>query len=302
MKIRSSNAGYNQKFSQPSFKQITPKHMYINSFGYDHNRRWTNNAIKIINKAKDKVSNNTGFSNLMEYISDNYSDFLDEASEFGQIRTQKWSTFMKGKYKKYKDRMLKLTQSSEILNYENPDEKNSNYQIKRYTSKIKSKNTNEIINLNEILHIIKGHDVYKTGDVILMSPDPEAIPKTFEEATVIYNNILNNKGMLSDDNIKMITSDIAKLHWLISQVRPYSRGTAGIADIFAKSLFEAKGIQVSPYKKDVNPNLEAFITTIEAYQKEYENFFSEALHPISENVQKPKTLLVSLKEFFKITQ
>lgn len=66
----------------------------------------------------------------------------------------------------------------------------------------------------------------------------------------------------------------------------------------AKSLFESKGIQVSPYKKDINPNMEAFVMPVEKYMDEYENFFTSPLKSF-EDVKKEnasKSVFVRLIE------
>lgn len=100
---------------------------------------------------------------------------------------------------------------------------------------------------------------------------PEYLPELLSHANSLYSRIRKDKVSDLDKTAK----DIAELHWLLCQAAPFDRGSAGIADMVTKSLFEAKKIQVSPWKKDVVPDLEALTTPLEVFKSRYANFFQK---------------------------
>lgn len=78
-----------------------------------------------------------------------------------------------------------------------------------------------------------------------------------------FSNLFNKIQKMNSYND--VIDSVAELHWLMSCVMPFSRGSAGIADGMVKSLLESKGIRVSGWKKGIMPDCEAKITPLKEY-------------------------------------
>lgn len=62
------------------------------------------------------------------------------------------------------------------------------------------------------------------------------------------------------ENLQKTIDKIATLHWLFSVAMPYRRGSAGIADILTKALFDHLEIETPCWRLDNSPDLEAMAT------------------------------------------
>lgn len=276
----------------PSFKQIKPRHLFINSRGFDKDLYWAYNSIKIINKTKDNITNYGNFSEFISDVAKKYQEFYLPRSQkptnalfknsdrdFGIIRkrpSETWSTHIKkgGKYELYRE---KLAQIIEEKGYYKEGSETNDLAYRCSLSQVGKKD----IPLSKIY--LKRIDYESDVDysIYIQSSPTESIEMIFSFVDTIFKKIVKNKKKLTPQNIDKIVEDIAQIHWFISQLRPYKRGSAGIADLAAKTLFEHKGIQVSHYKEGINPNMEAYTLSLEEYKKAYKNFFSAPLTPIT---------------------
>lgn len=284
MQIQSINKNqiYYKKSVPPSFKQIKPEHLFINSAGYEKNQYWARECINIIEDSVNNIkTSKVSFKSLIDYIADQYRNSM-QSSIFGQERFCYGKTMINGRYDVYKNRLLKLVKTKKTKYIDDFNYCEGEVQAKIHTSQIVSTVNGKKIKLNEV-RLLELEFPREYSCLELSAPPVSTIKCVFDEIKPIYKRILNNNDSLTDKNITTITQDIAKIHWLLSQARPYMRGSAGVADIVAKTLFEAKGIQVSAYKKDVNPNMEAFVMGLDEYVKKYKDFFTEPLRPITNN-------------------
>ena len=292
MKILPINYQTNQRNSKQSFGQIRPKHLFINSYGFKKNIPWAESAIEIIEKSKEKISEGVSFGDLIDFVSKSYNKIYAGNTDFGKPRDGVWHTCITSKYDAYKGRLKNIidTEETEIVVQDIYSWQYGSL-AKAHTMTAVLKNSNRKMELNKIFLLKENPEfgvhfeespLWSNGDgmLVLSSPDIDVVKPVFEEVGLIYENILNKKEKPAKSVIEDISKEVGQIHWLISQTRPYGRGSAGIADILAKSIFEAKGIQVSSYKKDVNPNMEAFVLPMEKYSEEYKNFFSKPLRPI----------------------
>ena len=283
------NQYQNNQYS-PKFKQILPKHLYINSAGYAKDEKWALGAIDIIDGAKKEINRGISFNYLINEIANQYNQMSKKIgyfSTFGKMRENglRCNTTINKQYDIYKSKFVNLIENDpENTKLTNPRSASVVGDKKLHTMKYVWGSGNRFVILNKSLVTIReGADNSKEVKCQIFSPGTRAIPIVYKKIDSIFRRVQNNNDELTPENIDKITKDVAKVHWLISQTRPYYRGSAGIADIMAKSLFESKGIQVSPYKKDINPNLEAFVRSDSEYVNEYKNFFSESLKPIQDN-------------------
>lgn len=260
---------YNKKYV-PNFKQIKPEYLLISGYGQD--MFWARGAVKIIKKAKQQIKIKSDFRKIMDFIAKSYGKICHSV-KYGEIRQGNGTTVIAGRYVLYKSRLLKLVAQNDTTRFNLP--------AKIHISKARLKSMqNKVVKLNSVIYYPSGRNSDENELLMIVSPDTTVIKPVFKEIDNIYKGIVANRKELSPENIEYITQSIAKIHWLLSQVRPYVRGSAGIADIFAKSLFEAKGIQTSSYKTGVNPNMEAFVSPLKEYVQKYKDFFSVPLIPI----------------------
>ena len=81
----------------------------------------------------------------------------------------------------------------------------------------------------------------------------------------------------NEETLRHTTEQIAEMHWWLAHSMPYCRGSAGIADMFSKVLFDATGIEVPCWKNGLAPDMEAFITPLSEYKEQYHHFFEKEL-------------------------
>ena len=283
-----------------SFGQIQPIHLFINAPKYEKNHSWASNAIKIIEIAKEKISNKESFLSLINFVSKEYGDFYknspssfsrlshdEDRSFFGSLRIKKdvTSTYIsqKNRYSPYLKKFVSFVEKNGRLG--ETEIGSVKHKIKYHQTTLSTSLVLPNKKLNLIIFAkdkLTASEKAGAGNYLLKiePPHPRNIKPVFKKINRIYNKIIENKEKLTSQNIKAITMDIANIHWLISQASPYCRGSAGIADVFCKALFESKGIQVSPYRANIDPNLEAFIQTLDEYKNNYKSFFSKPLYPI----------------------
>lgn len=69
---------------------------------------------------------------------------------------------------------------------------------------------------------------------------------------------------------------VAEIEWLSAQRWRFERGTAGVQQILARALLESCEIETGPYKIDIDPNLEALTSTLEAYRALYPSIYEDS--------------------------
>lgn len=268
-----------QKNKEVRFGQIKPEHLFISLPMYEKNQTWAEKSIKIIENAKDKIKQKEPFESVMNFISEEYKSFgkLFNNYSFGALRTEglpiETMVSEKNSYAPYLHKLSTLPKKQGISRKINVNF--VNFKALNFTFNYKKTPFTKISLINEDLSSYY-RQYYGNNLLIIQHPYGAAkIKKGLAEVKPLYNKIITN----NQQNINEITQDAAKIHWLLSQTAPFYRGSAGIADIFCKSLFESKNIQVSPYKHNIDPNLEAFMQNIDEYTNNYQNFFQTTLKP-----------------------
>lgn len=101
----------------------------------------------------------------------------------------------------------------------------------------------------------------------------EVINEIFDQIKVLKRQI--GSGMKNKDNktLAETVDKIAEIYWLISQAWPYKRGSAALADMMTKVIFDWLNIKISPWKKDINPNIEALINPLDDFKNTYASLF-----------------------------
>lgn len=73
--------------------------------------------------------------------------------------------------------------------------------------------------------------------------------------------------------LKQTLETVAEIHWWFAQMCPYQRGSAGIGDMMTKVLLDSAGIQSSPWRPELAPDMEALVTPLQEYIRNYAGFF-----------------------------
>ncbi len=86
-----------------------------------------------------------------------------------------------------------------------------------------------------------------------------------------YFKLKRNQNPTLDE----INKSVATIHWLIAQETPYRKGSDSFANILTKVIYHSCGVKVSPYKKGVSADFEAFYCDLDDYIKKYPSLFKE---------------------------
>ena len=78
---------------------------------------------------------------------------------------------------------------------------------------------------------------------------------------------------LTIDELKNAEDNIAQIHFIITNSLPFERGTAGIANILTRSLYEALGVKPPATKRKIALDLEAFCQPLDKYKQNWSLFF-----------------------------
>ena len=90
-----------------------------------------------------------------------------------------------------------------------------------------------------------------------------------------YKTLKNKKSPTR----KEIIDTAATIQWLIAQETPYKRGSDSVANLLTRSLLDSYGIKLSPLKKGVSCDFEAFYRDLDEYIKIYPTLFENKLIP-----------------------
>ena len=82
------------------------------------------------------------------------------------------------------------------------------------------------------------------------------------------------KSEQSNNSIDTKTLLISQIGWWYYQLMPYTRGSGAIGNVVVQSLFDYSGIKNSPYKEGVSPDLEALVSPLQEYVKNFSEFFT----------------------------
>lgn len=282
MNISSIYYQQNRQKCKPSFGQVRPEHMFINAVGFKKDLGWANNSVDIIKMSTEKISKATDFNSLIDFVAEKYHKLFDKFkdNDFGiqRISGSCFTVDDEGKYSFYKNKLKSLI-----------DKNSTNYFLKdEYTMEEFLNSSNRRVELNKLYLQKRNTQKFDFDDednpldyeILVAAPNVSVIKPVLNEVNLIYKKIFNKKETPTPSVIDNISKDVASIHWLLSQGWPYKRGSACIADIIAKTIFEAKGIQISSYKENINPNIEAFSLPLNKYRDEYKKFFSKPLEPI----------------------
>lgn len=301
MQISNTNFNYLPQIKQHkkfvSFGQVTPEHFFINMQGFQKNKTWGKFVVGLVSKFTPIIlDEKTKFVPALKKIGKTYHNFYKKnysqmstnnpqsivskifsyisATTFGKRNKRSSIHLMtyiapNAKYGEYYDIYMKKLENSanpykrkikgNIYNHF----KNREYEVYQAQNTLNNKNIilTQISKINDKLILI--HAPYESKMPMLQEA------KKHFEALKQYKN-----RELSNDEINRIYEHVGSIHWCISQSMPFVRGSATISDVICKSIFEKLNIQVTPWRKGISPDMEAFITPLDKYSKKYKTLFS----------------------------
>jgi hypothetical protein len=110
--------------------------------------------------------------------------------------------------------------------------------------------------------------------------NPQVFPRAIVFADEIFDQVkavkkgIDSGALVKDEgSLRRVIDHAAEIYWMISQAWQFDRGSSSIADLSTKVIFDWLGIEVPLFKTDVYPNINALLSPIETFRKEYASFF-----------------------------
>lgn len=295
MDIKKINSNNQLHKNRISFGIIKPEHLFIDINGYGRDLSWAKEMIDAINISSKKIqSGENDFDKILKFIAKTYRVYfrnLEPNEGFGCLRSGRISTPLGGeRYCSYQKKVKLLMKKEdkiqktvswpkqffEIIEEPTELEKSPAYRVKTDLHIMKTIVKRKKIPLTEtykILEFPKGVKVESDGDsnevFLWHHTRPEYIPDMMAYIKNLYTKILKIKN----DKVDEIIPKISEFQWLLCQTAPFRRGSAGITDVITKTLFEAKRIQISPWKQNIAPDLEALTQNLDNYRINYPKLF-----------------------------
>lgn len=221
-------------------------------YNFEKNLFWAKKSNLIINFNSNQIQNGQSFEQLLSDTAFSYNKIFEttEQNKRGLFRigTEKYiqTPYDEKHYCEYIEKFNTLT------------------------SIIRSSPLKQL-KLTEIINSKRGGTMFH--------PAPDNIPIGLKYCEDFYNQILpfakkykETKSLSIDEKIKA-TENIAKIHYIISNIAPFERGSAGVANIITRSLYKSIGLNLPATKKNIALDLEAFYLPMNTYVKQWHSFF-----------------------------
>jgi len=290
-----------------SFGALNPNFFFIRMRGYGADLSWAQNMTKTAeNAVKSLQKGGMSFNELIfSHLGKGYRKFYIpqepvfprtptgflkkilfntiEGGAFGLKRTKNYVTQLNtvgfaefSKYFPYIPDMQRLLSGTKTdKNLLNP----FNWIFNRRMTRTKINIDNHTIPLTRIEELKFKHKPNLAALYVLSHTKPKHIPKVLKETEKIWAELAQLKTKpKTTETLEEITEKIASLHWLTVQAMPFNRGSAAISDLMSKTLFEHMGVQVSRWKSEIAPDMEAFAKPLGQFVKEYKYFFEDPLY------------------------
>ena len=235
-------------------KDFSDDVFFINMNNYGTNKVWAAKMKRLALDVSKTISQDVVFENVLEQVQDGIYDI--NGFVYGIRRTV-----------------------PEFFCIKNTDQRGGEY-YERYMEKIKNSPQNEFIaKANEDNKSAKVSRIYlvpNQDDIIKIDYgfNPIYVNSNIKLASDAYDELKNAKSPRIED----INKCCATIYWLIAQGAPYCKGNDSIASILTKAIYHSYGVNISPLKKGISCDFEAFSTDLDEYMKNYPNFFQETPH------------------------
>ncbi len=113
------------------------------------------------------------------------------------------------------------------------------------------------------------------NEVDIYSPEADVSKPMLEAADLLFEKVKQLKSAVDRKQVGMnqaleqTVGYASEIYWIMSQAWPYRRGSASIADLSSKVIFDWMGIKTPLWRKDANPNILALIYPLRKFQEVY---------------------------------
>lgn len=108
----------------------------------------------------------------------------------------------------------------------------------------------------------------------------DAVPVVMRAASQVFQAALKSLQSPAeaplrkdDQTLHRIVDLAAEVYWLLSNAWPYERGSACIADLATKVIFDHAGIDVPTFNPDDYPNMHALFSPVDRFKADYPGLF-----------------------------
>ncbi len=258
---------------KPEEPIITRECFYIRMYTYGTNYLWADKmigaCIEVSKMIKDKVS----FFNIINYYMYDKISEINASYKFGCRRTNNTGGFQ-----------------GVLLKRDRNDWRGSIEYFDKYEQKLKAMG-----NENSPKFKPKSNKKYPDANVCRISYYDDGYLGAINENEIFINyGWINDNGKFNEkSNLELCQKAYAKLlskenptekeildtcaiiQWLITQECPFVRGSDSVVNLLTKSIMLCYGIRISPVKKGISLDFEAFYSNLDDYIKNYPNFFEK---------------------------
>ena len=83
------------------------------------------------------------------------------------------------------------------------------------------------------------------------------------------------KEEITEEDLPSVIKRIAEIRWILAHSTPFKRGSDLISNIYIRAICKAVGIKLSPLKKGVSLDLEAYCTDLFNYKNNFSSYFEK---------------------------
>lgn len=108
-------------------------------------------------------------------------------------------------------------------------------------------------------------------------PALKSMDVIFQRLRQLKHSLDQGNVTRSEEVLQRVKSEVSEIYWLISQAWPYKRGSASIADLTTRSIYDWFGIENTPWNEATNPNIVAMISPLADFKKDYDSLMQAPL-------------------------
>jgi avirulence protein len=104
----------------------------------------------------------------------------------------------------------------------------------------------------------------------LVHTEPKYINKILDHAETLFSKLTTGQG-LQEEKLKIL----GEMHWWVANAMPDARGSAAKTEFCIRSLANANGIELPPFKRGILPDLDAMDSSMSCadFSANYEDMF-----------------------------
>lgn len=285
--------GAASRFSANQPDSYLGERLFINSDGYDKNWQWAGAMEQVIAKGVKMFESFASFKDLVDYVAENYHLYaIAQAHAFGYCTSARSENGRFGKPRSYKAG-IHIAGDNRYHTYLNAfrrlfDDARHQGATWEPWEHPKLHGYGRVPRVEGLPNTVSSGKAGRKVLLIVLTDKDDYIHieqqrLTSQNQQLIWahlDNLFQEVKALpaGPQSAPALAPVVGQIHWWLSLMRPYDRGSAGISDMVTKILFDKKAIRVPRWRLGCSPDLEALSTPeVEAYAKNYANLFETNL-------------------------